>query len=129
MYKYQFKFYSFFSMTRCIACFCGKQLFFVFFLLFQSIIFHVESHPTFPWFEQCIMLNSFPFKYQELAYLYLGMFVMYLLPLAVIIFCYTSIVIEIFRRSTDTNLGEYSYYRLSTCASKQTRKMIPFQRK
>ncbi|XP_065209395.1 adipokinetic hormone/corazonin-related peptide receptor variant I-like [Planococcus citri] len=73
----------------------------------QSIIFHVESHPEFHDFKQCVMFNSFQSKYQELAYLYSGMIIMYLLPLAVIIFCYTSIVIEIFKRSTETNIDSF----------------------
>ncbi|XKL67539.1 hypothetical protein PGB90_003030 [Kerria lacca] len=70
----------------------------------QSIIFHVEPHPQFDDFKQCVMLNSFSSKYQELLYFYMGMFMMYLLPLAVIVFCYTSIVIEIVRRSRKSDL-------------------------
>lgn len=70
----------------------------------QMIIFRVETHPDYPKFQQCIMLNSFSSRFQELAYLYGSMFMMYLLPLAVIVFCYTSIVIEIFKRSRDTNI-------------------------
>lgn len=75
---------------------------------FQILIFHVENHPDYPQFEQCIMLHAFTFRYQELAFLFSSMFMMYLLPLAVIIFCYISIVIEIFKRSRNTNLGKES---------------------
>lgn len=74
------------------------------------IIFRVETHPDYPKFQQCIMLNSFSSRFQELAYLYGSMFMMYLLPLAVIVFCYTSIVIEIFKRSRDTNIGKESNF-------------------
>ncbi|KAK7580578.1 hypothetical protein V9T40_001207 [Parthenolecanium corni] len=70
----------------------------------QSIVFHVEHHPVHQNFQQCVMLNSFPSKYQEQLYVFMGMVMMYLLPLAVIIFCYSSIVIEIFRRSRNTDL-------------------------
>lgn len=75
-------------------------------IVFQSIVFHVEHHPDYPNFLQCVMLNSFSSKYQEQLYVFMGMVMMYLLPLVVIIFCYSSIVMEIFRRSRDTDLGE-----------------------
>ncbi|XP_050538062.1 adipokinetic hormone/corazonin-related peptide receptor variant I isoform X2 [Daktulosphaira vitifoliae] len=68
----------------------------------QIYIFHVETHPDFPKYEQCVTYHTFPTKFHELGYLYFGMFMMYCLPLIVIIFCYASIIIEIYKRSRES---------------------------
>lgn len=72
----------------------------------QSYIFHVERHPNATWYEQCVTYNAFSSKLHELAYLYFGMFMMYWLPLIVILFCYASIIIEIYRRSRESICGQ-----------------------
>lgn len=72
----------------------------------QSYIFHVERHPNATWYEQCVTYNAFPSKLHELAYLYFGMFMMYWLPLIVILFCYASIIVEIYRRSRESICGQ-----------------------
>nr|AKH80291.1 AKH receptor variant AKHR4 isoform AKHR-C [Pseudoregma bambucicola] len=72
----------------------------------QIYIFHVERHPNATWYEQCVTYNAFPSKLHELAYLYFGMFMMYWLPLIVILFCYASIIIEIYRRSRESICGQ-----------------------
>ncbi|ODM93483.1 Gonadotropin-releasing hormone II receptor [Orchesella cincta] len=61
----------------------------------QVFIFHVETHPEFPWFEQCVTFNFFPGPGVELAYNFFGFFFLYVLPLIVIIFCYFRILYEI----------------------------------
>lgn len=66
----------------------------------------MERHPNATWYEQCVTYNAFPSKLHELAYLYFGMFMMYWLPLIVILFCYASIIIEIYRRSRESICGQ-----------------------
>ncbi|XP_046399245.1 adipokinetic hormone/corazonin-related peptide receptor variant I-like [Ischnura elegans] len=72
----------------------------------QVAIFHVERHPNFTWFEQCVTFNSFPSNEYELTYSLFGMVMMYGLPLVIITFSYISILAEIFRRSRDSGSGE-----------------------
>ncbi|XP_049785180.1 adipokinetic hormone/corazonin-related peptide receptor variant I isoform X2 [Schistocerca cancellata] len=67
----------------------------------QMFVFHVESHPNVTWYRQCVSYNSFPSKFSEYSYLGFGMLMMYGLPLTVIIFSYTSILGEIYRRSRE----------------------------
>jgi hypothetical protein len=64
----------------------------------QVVIFHVERHPKFTWYEQCVAFNMFPTQLHELTYRVLGMIMMYGLPLVVIIISYACILAEIFRR-------------------------------
>ncbi|XP_031784266.1 adipokinetic hormone receptor isoform X1 [Nasonia vitripennis] len=68
----------------------------------QMVVFHVEAHPTFTWYEQCITFNTFPSFTHELTYSLFGMVMMYWFPLIVIIYTYTSILAEMYRRSKDT---------------------------
>ena len=67
----------------------------------QVFIFHVESHPDFPWYEQCVTFNSFPTRAHEISYAAFGMLLMYVLPLVVFIFTYGSILVEITRSSQE----------------------------
>lgn len=66
-------------------------------------VFHVERHPDYLWYEQCITFNSFSSRHLEVIYVFFGMFMMYGLPLLVIIFSYVSILGEIYRRSVEGN--------------------------
>ncbi|XP_015126536.1 gonadotropin-releasing hormone II receptor isoform X2 [Diachasma alloeum] len=68
----------------------------------QMIIFHVEAHPNHTWYEQCITLHSFPTGGHELTYSLFGMIMMYCFPLTVIIFTYSSILLEIYRKSRES---------------------------
>ncbi|XP_046753635.1 adipokinetic hormone/corazonin-related peptide receptor variant I-like isoform X3 [Diprion similis] len=68
----------------------------------QMVVFHVDNHPVFTWYEQCITYNTFPSYTHELTYSLFGMVVMYALPLIVIIFSYASIIIEIYKRSRES---------------------------
>eukprot|EP00095_Tigriopus_kingsejongensis_P011396 maker-scaffold68_size422247-snap-gene-2.13 protein:Tk11396 transcript:maker-scaffold68_size422247-snap-gene-2.13-mRNA-1 annotation:"adipokinetic hormone receptor isoform x3" len=65
----------------------------------QIYIFHVEAHPTFTWYTQCVTYNSFPSEAWETAYTIFGMVMMYLVPLLVIIITYTFILLTIYRKS------------------------------
>ncbi|XP_043483307.1 gonadotropin-releasing hormone II receptor-like isoform X1 [Leptopilina heterotoma] len=81
----------------------------------QMIVFHVENHPNFTWYQQCITFNTFPSSTHELTYSLFGMLMMYWVPLTVIIYTYTSILIEIYKRSRDSDVGKN---RLITLSSK-----------
>ncbi|XP_055847429.1 adipokinetic hormone/corazonin-related peptide receptor variant I isoform X1 [Episyrphus balteatus] len=65
----------------------------------QAIIFHLERHPKIVWYEQCVTFHFFKDEFHEMCYQILGMLVMYALPLVIILFCYTSIYVEIYRKS------------------------------
>lgn len=88
------------------ACICSAP---------QVLVFHVEVHPNVTWYHQCVTYNAFPTFAHELAYLIMGMMMMYALPLVVIIYSYASILLEIFRRT-----------RNPTCADSVTRSSLPF---
>ena len=66
---------------------------------FQSVIFHVEEHPDFPWFHQCVTFNFFPSTSHEVAYNLFNMAAMYIAPLIVIIVTYLLIFYRIYLRS------------------------------
>nr|XP_050863696.1 adipokinetic hormone/corazonin-related peptide receptor variant I isoform X2 [Vespula vulgaris] len=68
----------------------------------QMMVFHLEAHPNITWYSQCITLNVFPTYTHELTYSLFGMLMMYCLPLVVIIYTYTSILLEICRRSKES---------------------------
>nr|XP_031828630.1 gonadotropin-releasing hormone II receptor isoform X1 [Nomia melanderi]XP_031828631.1 gonadotropin-releasing hormone II receptor isoform X1 [Nomia melanderi]XP_031828632.1 gonadotropin-releasing hormone II receptor isoform X1 [Nomia melanderi] len=65
----------------------------------QMVVFHVETHPNISWYSQCVTFNTFPTYTHEITYSLFGMVMMYWLPLIVIIYTYTSILLEICRRS------------------------------
>lgn len=65
----------------------------------QAIIFHLERHPKITWYEQCVTFHFFKDEFQEMCYQILGMMAMYAFPLVIILFCYTSIYVEIYRKS------------------------------
>lgn len=64
-------------------------------LSFQSIIFHVERHPRFTWFEQCVTFNFFPTEQHELAYNLFNVITVYLLPLVIITTSYSLILYKV----------------------------------
>ena len=72
---------------------------------FQSVIFHVEYHPAFPWFTQCVTFNFFPTPAHELAYNLFNLITVYGLPLVVIIVSYSLIVWEM-NQKTRQSKGE-----------------------
>ncbi|KAK0076177.1 hypothetical protein PV325_005788, partial [Microctonus aethiopoides] len=68
----------------------------------QIVVFHVETHPEFTWYQQCITYNVFPSDSHELTYSLFGMIMMYCFPLIVIIYTYSSILMEIYRKSRES---------------------------
>ncbi|RLU24278.1 hypothetical protein DMN91_004490, partial [Ooceraea biroi] len=69
----------------------------------QMLVFHLETHPNHTCYTQCITFNTFPTYMHELSYSFFGMVTMYWFPLTVICYTYTSIFVEICRRSKEKN--------------------------
>ncbi|XP_052796670.1 adipokinetic hormone/corazonin-related peptide receptor variant I-like [Mya arenaria] len=65
----------------------------------QSVIFHEEAHPAYPWFRQCITFNFFPTPAHELVYNLFTMVAMYGLPLVIISLSYGLILREISKKT------------------------------
>lgn len=66
----------------------------------QILIFHVETHPHFPWYTQCVTFNFFSNPNHELLYQLFGMVMMYALPLILLVLLYGSIAVQLFRMSS-----------------------------
>ncbi|XP_064608084.1 adipokinetic hormone/corazonin-related peptide receptor variant I-like [Liolophura sinensis] len=75
----------------------------------QSIIFHVETHPEFQWFTQCVTFNFFPSKKHELAYNLFNAITVYGLPLVIISISYISILWKISQKTKESR-AELSAY-------------------
>ncbi|XP_008556953.1 adipokinetic hormone/corazonin-related peptide receptor variant I [Microplitis demolitor] len=70
----------------------------------QTLVFHVQRHPDFPWYEQCITYHFlFSNVTQEVGYSVFSMIMMYCFPLVVIIYTYTSILIEIHSKTRENS--------------------------
>ena len=80
---------------------CGYTSLCFLFLYFQSVIFHVERHPKYPQFSQCVTFHFFPSPAHELAYNLFNMIAVYGAPLLIIIVSYSLILIEISRKSRE----------------------------
>jgi hypothetical protein len=83
--------------------YCAKLLHFI---LFQSYVFHVQRHPVFTWYEQCVTFNSFGSEASELVYNFFGFLFMYGFPMIVIVICYLSILYEIYKVNALKKNGE-----------------------
>lgn len=93
-----------FSSSYISAC---QSLIIVYFMSFQCVIFHIEYHPDYAWFAQCVTFNFFPTAAHELAYNLFNIITVYGLPLIVIIISYTIILCEITKKSRESK-GKYS---------------------
>ena len=71
------------------------------FSFFQSIIFRVQSHPQYSNFVQCVSLNFFGSLEEEVAYNVSSLFIMYFIPLVVVIFTFGRILWKIHRKSKE----------------------------
>lgn len=67
----------------------------------QMLVFHLETHPNYTCYTQCITFNFFPSYVHEVSYTLFGMLIMYWFPLVVIFYTYSSIFMEICRRSKE----------------------------
>lgn len=89
------------KVMLCIAwigsCICSMP---------QAIIFHVETHPNITHYQQCVTYHFFKNEFQEVLYSVMGMMLMYALPLVIIIYCYASIYIELYKKSKKCVTGE-----------------------
>ncbi|XP_035211010.1 gonadotropin-releasing hormone II receptor-like isoform X2 [Stegodyphus dumicola] len=92
------------ALAWLISCLCSIP---------QSVIFHVESHPDYPQFLQCVSFNFFPTVYHKMAYNIFCLLALYGVPLLIIIVCYSRILWEISRRSRDSDgdLSQEPRYR------------------
>ncbi|XP_014469329.1 PREDICTED: gonadotropin-releasing hormone II receptor isoform X2 [Dinoponera quadriceps] len=79
----------------------------------QMLVFHVEAHPKHTCFIQCITFNTFPSHMHELSYSLFVMTAMFWFPLIVIFYTYTSIFVEICRRSKEDRIRRSSIGFLS----------------
>lgn len=68
---------------------------------FQVLIFHVENHPKYPYYTQCVTFNSFIHSKPEYDLLYriFGMIMMYALPFVLLIILHSSIAIQLYKIS------------------------------
>lgn len=76
----------------------------------QAFIFHVETHPNITHYEQCVTYHFFNDTFHEKIYSMMSMILMYDLPLVIIIFCYASIYIELYKKSRKCVTGVYSIH-------------------
>ena len=89
----------------------------------QSVIFHVEKHPHYTWFEQCGTFNFFPSRTWEIAYNLVCTLIMCGLPLVCIIYAYAAILWKINKRLHNDE-GQSSY-RFATSAHAWTLILSP----
>ncbi|KAI8750674.1 gonadotropin-releasing hormone II receptor, partial [Biomphalaria glabrata] len=82
------------SIRRCKIMLVIAYVVSLVYSLPQSIIFHIERHPNFPWFLQCVTFNFFQNESQELAYDMFSFVAVYVNPLLVIVTAYTLILIK-----------------------------------
>ncbi|KAK0048704.1 gonadotropin-releasing hormone receptor, partial [Biomphalaria pfeifferi] len=59
-----------------------------------SIIFHVEYHPVFSWFSQCVTFNFFESDFHELAYDIFSCAAVYVTPLFIMVVMYALIFVK-----------------------------------
>ncbi|KAI0234866.1 Gonadotropin-releasing hormone receptor [Lamellibrachia satsuma] len=65
----------------------------------QSVIFHIEKHPHYTWFEQCVAF--FPSRTWEIAYNLVCILIMCGLPLVCIIYAHAAILWKINKKLHD----------------------------
>lgn len=91
------------SRLRSVYMVLAAWTFSLIFSLPQAVIFHIESHPLFTWYKQCVNFNSFFGSDWELAYNYFGFTFIYALPLATTLICYCHIFGKIWRANAERN--------------------------
>ena len=74
--------------------------------LSQVYVFHVEVHPQFTWYTQCVTFNSFPSEAWQTAYMVFGIVMIYLVPLVIIIVTYAIILITLIKKSQSNQAGK-----------------------
>ena len=71
----------------------------------QIYIFHVDTHPKFTWYTQCVDFGSYPSPAWQQAYMLFDAVLLFFVPLAVIIVTYTIILITINKNRRDIASG------------------------
>ncbi|XP_032681188.1 gonadotropin-releasing hormone II receptor-like [Odontomachus brunneus] len=79
----------------------------------QILVFHLETHPYYIHFTQCVTFNTYSSPQYERFYFFFGMTTMFWFPLCVIFYTYTSIFMEICRRSNEDRIRRSSISFLS----------------
>ena len=74
----------------------------------QMVVFHVDSHPDYPWYKQCVTYGTFSSRLNEFLYFLMGMIFLYVFPLLVILVTYGGIITHLHKKSSP----------LSTCIKK-----------
>ena len=71
----------------------------------QSIVFSLETHPVISTYRQCINTVALTNQDRELLYFLYFFILSWVLPILVMMVCYVSIIITIFRRTKKSILG------------------------
>ncbi len=79
-------------------------------IVFQSVIFHVEHHPHYPWFADCVTFNFFPTPSHELAYNLFNLVTVYGVPLLIILVSYSLILREVIKKTQESRgTGQHGF--------------------
>ncbi|XP_013383578.1 gonadotropin-releasing hormone II receptor isoform X1 [Lingula anatina] len=78
------------GISWCLAMVCSIP---------QSVIFHLEHHPEYFWYTQCVTYHFFPSDAHELAYNLFNFTAVYAMPLVVITMSYSFIIWEITKKT------------------------------
>ena len=73
----------------------------------QTYVFHVEKHPKYPWYEQCVTFGSFSSRLYEFLYFFMGMIFLYILPLLVIMVTYGGIIKHLHQKSASKKKSKH----------------------
>ncbi|XP_003747698.1 gonadotropin-releasing hormone receptor [Galendromus occidentalis] len=71
----------------------------------QAVVYEVDGHPVVKDFYQCITFNFFSNAPQQRVYVLFGLVLQYGIPLLIIIWCYSRIMLAICQRSQDGELA------------------------
>nr|QHC34064.1 gonadotropin releasing hormone receptor 1/adipokinetic hormone receptor 1 [Platynereis dumerilii] len=82
----------------------------------QSIIFHEERHPMYPWFKQCVTFNFFPSVAHERAYNMFNILAVYVVPLGFIIVTYSLVLWRISNRKLEVSGHHHSQVMIAECS-------------
>ncbi|RWS26368.1 ACP receptor 2 long-like protein [Leptotrombidium deliense] len=78
----------------------------------QAFVYHIERHPIFPGFTQCMSDNYFTSKWKERMYNVTSLCGMYFVPLIVIVFCYSNILYTLHSNGASRKINMYMYKRM-----------------
>ncbi|CAC5408036.1 GNRHR [Mytilus coruscus] len=99
----------------CMIDVCVWNFFSKWYIIFyKSIIFHVERHPIFTWYTQCVTFGFFPTPRHELAYNLFNLITVYVTPLIIITTSYCLILHKISKnaklaKDDCLEYGEFKY--------------------